>query len=84
MLLGQFDAYASQLLDTLRSADDDVFARTWRLKYGDQLLEEAARKDVLRNTINHFVHHRGQLTVYLRLKDVSLPCLYGPTADEQS
>jgi uncharacterized damage-inducible protein DinB len=84
VLLGQFDAYASQLLDTLRSADDDVFARTWRLKYGDQLLEEGARKDVLRNTINHFVHHRGQLTVYLRLKDVPLPCLYGPTADEQS
>jgi uncharacterized damage-inducible protein DinB len=62
---------ASPLHDALRSADDDVFARTWRLKYGDQL------------TINHFVHHRRQLTVYLRLKDVPVPCLYGPTADEK-
>ena len=42
----------------------------------------AVRKDALRNTINHFVHHRGQLTVYLRLLDVPIPPLYGPTADE--
>lgn len=68
----------------LRSTDDGEFARTWRLLYGGQLVDEGSRKDVLRNTLNHFVHHRGQLTVYLRLKDVPLPCLYGPTADEQS
>jgi uncharacterized damage-inducible protein DinB len=40
-------------------------------------------RDALRNTINHFVHHRGQLTVYLRLLDVPIPRLYGPTADEK-
>jgi uncharacterized damage-inducible protein DinB len=40
-------------------------------------------RDALRNTINHFVDHRGQLTVYLRLLDVSIPRLYGPTADEK-
>ena len=66
-----FDAYTSQLHDALRSADDDVFARTWRLRYGDQL------------TINHFVASPGAVTVYLRLKDVLLPWLYGPTADEK-
>ena len=40
-------------------------------------------KDAMRNTINHFVHHRGQLTVYLRELDVPIPQLYGPTADEK-
>jgi uncharacterized damage-inducible protein DinB len=83
VLLELFDANSSQLHEALRVADDDVFARTWHLKYGDQVLEKGVRKDVLRNTINHFVHHRGQLTVYLRLRDVALPCLYGPTADEK-
>jgi uncharacterized damage-inducible protein DinB len=38
---------------------------------------------VLRNTINHFVHHRAQLTVYLRMNEVPLPSLYGPTADDK-
>ena len=83
-LLKEFDEHAAQLHRVLRSTDDGEFARTWRLLHGGQLLDEGSRKDVLRNTLNHFVHHRGQLTVYLRLKDVPLPCLYGPTADEQS
>ena len=82
-LLREFDAHANAALDTLRSAHDEDFALTWSLKYGDQVLDTARRKDVLRNTINHFVHHRGQLTVYLRLNDVPLPSLYGPTADEK-
>ena len=68
--------------DVLRSAKEDDFALTWNLRYGDQVLDTGRRKDVLRNTINHFVHHRGQLTVYLRLNGVRLPSLYGPTADE--
>ena len=55
----------------------------WNLRYADQVLDTGRRKAVLRNTVNHFVHHRGQLTVYLRLNDVPLPSLYGPTADEQ-
>jgi uncharacterized damage-inducible protein DinB len=41
------------------------------------------RREVVRSTINHLVHHRGQLTVYLRLVDVPLPMIYGPTADER-
>ena len=83
VLLELFDTYSSQLHEVLHVADDDMFARTWHLKYGEQVLDKGLVKDVLRNTINHFVHHRGQLTVYLRLKDVALPCLYGPTADEK-
>ena len=82
-LLREFDAHASAALDALRSARDEDFVLTWSLRYGDQVLDTERRKDVLRNTINHFVHHRGQLTVYLRQNDVPLPSLYGPTADEK-
>ena len=82
-LLREFDANAKDTRDVLRTTQDDDFAFPWNLKYADQVLDTGRRKDVLRNTINHFVHHRGQLTVYLRLNDVPLPSLYGPTADER-
>lgn len=82
-LLREFDAHAKETRDALSTAQDDDFALTWSLRYAEQVLDTGRRKDVLRNSINHFVHHRGQLTVYLRLNDVPLPSLYGPTADEQ-
>jgi uncharacterized damage-inducible protein DinB len=81
-LLAEFDRHAAEAQDALRAADDGDFSRGWRLSYGEQVLDEAPRRDALRNTVNHFIHHRGQLTVYLRLNDVKLPQLYGPTADE--
>jgi uncharacterized damage-inducible protein DinB len=49
---------------------------------GDKVLFTDERGMVIRQTINHFSHHRGQLTVYLRLLDVPVPSIYGPTADE--
>jgi hypothetical protein len=81
-LLRELDTNAQRAREALGGADDEIFALDWRLRHGDQVLDTALRKDALRNTINHFVHHRGQLTVYLRLHDVPLPSLYGPTADE--
>jgi uncharacterized damage-inducible protein DinB len=50
----------------------------------DQVLFTAPRSTVVRQHINHLIHHRGQLTVYLRLIDVPVPSIYGPTADEKS
>jgi uncharacterized damage-inducible protein DinB len=82
-LLREFDANTRELTSALDAAADEDFARPWRLLYAGQVLDTGSRKDVLRNTVNHFVHHRAQLTVYLRMKDVALPRLYGPTADEQ-
>jgi len=52
------------------------------LKHGDRVIFTAPRGTVVRTHLNHLIHHRGQLTVYLRLNDVSLPPIYGPTADE--
>ena len=82
-LLREFDANVTDVTSALEAAADEDFARTWRLLYSGQVLDTGTRKDVLRNTVNHFVHHRAQLTVYLRLNEVPVPRLYGPTADEQ-
>src|SRR5687768_11151901 len=81
-LLREFDKNVKDLRDALTSAPDGQFDLGWRLLMGEQVLDTGNRRDVLRNTINHFVHHRAQLTVYLRLNDVPVPSLYGPTADE--
>lgn len=55
----------------------------WSLKHGTNLLWKAPRREVVRAHLNHLIHHRGQLSVYLRLLDVKLPSIYGPTADEK-
>jgi hypothetical protein len=82
-LLGLFDTNAAELRVTLSAANDADFDGSWSVRAGETVYDTAVRKDALRNTINHFVHHRGQLTVFLRLLDVPIPALYGPTADER-
>jgi uncharacterized damage-inducible protein DinB len=81
-LLAQFDAMTAEAIDALRGASDEDMAATWTLRHGDRTLYSAIRRDVVRETINHMIHHRAQLTVYLRLLDVPVPSMYGPTADE--
>jgi uncharacterized damage-inducible protein DinB len=63
------------------ATDEDLMA-PWSLKHGGRVLMTLPRTTVLRQNVNHLIHHRGQLTVYLRLLDVPLPSIYGPTADE--
>ena len=63
--------------------EDEHLLKAWRLKRNGQVLFELPRAAVLRSMgLNHVIHHRGQLSVYLRLLDVPLPSVYGPTADE--
>jgi DinB family len=83
VLLREFDENVAELRRTLSNAKDTDFQGTWNVRAGADIYDSAERQDALRNTINHFVHHRGQLTVYLRLLDVPIPQLYGPTADER-
>jgi len=67
----------------LVAAADPEFLVPWTLKHGDQEFFTMPRISVLRTFVmNHMVHHRGQLTVYLRLNNVPVPAIYGPTADE--
>src|SRR5688500_1643144 len=81
-LLGLFDKSVAEARAALAAAADADFDVKWSLTMGPRTLFTDTRRAVVRQTINHLVHHRGQLTVYLRLVDVPLPSIYGPTADE--
>ena len=68
----------------LQSIDDNLLMTTkWRLRAGGQVVSEAPRHVALRDMLNHLAHHRGQLTVYLRLLGATVPAIYGPSADDQ-
>ena len=82
-LLGVFDENVVAARAALAAATAERLAQPWSLKMGDQVLLTQRRGEIVRQTINHLVHHRGQLTVYLRLLDVPIPSIYGPTADEK-
>ena len=81
-LLERFDALVRDAREALASVTDATLAEPWSLTHGERILFTSPRGAVVRQTINHLVHHRGQLTVYLRLLDVPVPSIYGPTADE--
>jgi uncharacterized damage-inducible protein DinB len=81
-LLAGFDDAVSRTREAIRNAKDEDYEVDWSLKMGDQLFFTDSRYNVVRQTISHLSHHRGQLTVYLRMLDVPVPSIYGPTADE--
>lgn len=81
--LEMFDTNLAKALDTLKELSDERLLARWRLKKGDEVVLEMPRIAVIRTwLLNHVIHHRGQLSVYLRLNDVRLPQVYGPSADE--
>ena len=81
-LLRGFDENVRTARAALQSAKDADFSANWRLKHGDRVLFTSPKGAVVRMHISHLVHHRGQLSVYLRLNDVPVPAMYGPSADE--
>ena len=81
-LLAMLTAAGDKARAALTAAEAEDFDQTWTLRFGENQLMQHSRADVVRHLISHTVHHRGQLTVYLRLLDVPLPGLYGPSADE--
>lgn len=66
----------------LQQTTDEHLLKPWRLVMGKQVLLEQPRYEVIADTFSHLAHHRGQLTVYLRLLGASVPAIYGPSADE--
>lgn len=68
----------------LAATDDAHLMTPWKLLVSGRVVMEAPRHEVIEDTFAHLAHHRGQLSVYLRLNGVALPSLYGPTADEPS
>ena len=67
----------------LQATTDDHLMKTWHLKAGGSVVAEAPRYVMLQDSINHLAHHRGQLTVYLRLNGARVPAIYGPSADDK-
>src|SRR5215203_4038946 len=71
-------------IEALKTASDEALMEDWTLRNGEQVYFTMPRIGVLRGMVfNHIVHHRGQLSVYMRLNDIPVPALYGPSADEQ-
>jgi uncharacterized damage-inducible protein DinB len=82
-LLRTFDRNVREAREALATVTGPELDSAWSLKRGDQVLFTAPKGEVVRQHLSHLVHHRGQLTVYLRLIDVPVPQIYGPTADER-
>jgi uncharacterized damage-inducible protein DinB len=82
-ILDLFDHNVAAAREIIAGADDAAFGQTWSLRRGDHAIFTLPRAAVVRSMLfSHVIHHRGQLTVYLRLNDVPVPSVYGPTADE--
>jgi len=83
-LLDLLTASGDKARAALTAAEPEDFDQTWTLRHGEHQILSQPRAEIVRHLISHTVHHRGQLSVYLRLLDVPVPYIYGPSADEQS
>ena len=84
-LLEAFDKALDRGRKALASTTDEHLTTKWRMLAHGHVVAEQTRYEAIRDsTFNHLSHHRGQLTVYLRLNDIPVPSLYGPTADEKT
>lgn len=81
-LLSAFDANVAASRKAIAAMPDSKLGDPWTLQNGDHVIFTLPRAAVIRTLLmNHIIHHRGQLSVYLRLNDIPLPSIYGPTAD---
>lgn len=83
-LVKRFDQNVAGAKKALQNTTDAAMEDMFYLKNDKQVLFSSSKKENIGSTINHFVHHRGQLTVYMRLNDIAVPSIYGPSADDQS
>jgi uncharacterized damage-inducible protein DinB len=82
-LLAQLESTSAEAKQHLASSSDDDLRKVWRLSYQGKILVEGPRMRLYRTMfLNHLVHHRAQLGVYLRMLGIPVPGLYGPSADE--
>ena len=78
------DESVAKARTALQKVNDDFLLTPWRLLFGGKVVQESPRHAVVADTFTHLAHHRGQLTVYLRLLGIPVPSIYGPTADDKS
>jgi uncharacterized damage-inducible protein DinB len=82
-LVAALDKSLDEGRSALQKATDDFLKTPWRLLVAGKIVSETSRELMIEDTLNHWIHHRGQMTVYLRLMGAKVPALYGPSADEQ-
>ena len=82
-LIDHFEDNMSAARKALKESNDEALQSTFTLKANGQVLYSALKIDDIGTTLNHWVHHRGQLTVYMRLNDIPVPSIYGPSADDK-
>ena len=82
--LKALDESAAAAKKALEETSDEHLATNWQLKARGAVVQEGARYKMIQETFLHWAHHRGQMTVYLRLMGATVPALFGPSADEKS
>jgi uncharacterized damage-inducible protein DinB len=82
-ILETLDKSIAKAVEALANASDRDMEAVWTFRRGDQIIYEMPRLAVVRRALEHTIHHRGQLTVYLRLLDIPVPGTFGPSADER-
>ena len=83
-ILAAFDETAEKARKAIEAADEADFSKTWTMKRGDTVFLSMSKAEAMQVLfLNHLVHHRAQLGVYLRLLDIPVPGMYGPSADER-
>jgi hypothetical protein len=82
-LIVEHDKAVASARSALASITDEKLLTPWRLLVGGNVVMETPRYVMIRDTIAHLAHHRGQMTVYLRLLGATVPALYGPSADDK-
>ncbi|HLO80920.1 MAG TPA: DinB family protein [Chitinophagaceae bacterium] len=83
-MLKYFDENVSTVKQSFQSLAPEDLDKHFVLRNGDQILIDSPLVDNISETLNHWVHHRGQLTVYMRLNDILVPSIYGPSADDKT
>jgi uncharacterized damage-inducible protein DinB len=83
-LLRHYEECFGGAIQALKETTDARLDEQFVLQNKGQLLMSTSKKESIGSSINHWVHHRGQLTVYMRLNDISVPSIYGPSADERT
>ena len=82
-LLKGLDKATAQARGALEGTTDEFLSTPWKLLAHGQVVSEAPRHEMIRDTFLHLAHHRGQMTVYLRLMGATVPSIYGPSADDK-
>jgi uncharacterized damage-inducible protein DinB len=84
-MLARFDRDLTEAREVLAKTNDAEMAHHWKMEWAGQIVIDSPREQVLRKwVLNHMIHHRAQLGVYLRLNGIAIPGLYGPSADEMA